>query len=65
MDKEVIETLLTALPRQIIYISCNPATQARDLALLSESYEVELSQAIDMFPQTHHIENIVSLQLKR
>jgi 23S rRNA (uracil1939-C5)-methyltransferase len=65
MDKEVIETLLTALPRQIIYISCNPATQARDLALLSESYEVELSQAVDMFPQTHHIENIVSLQLKR
>lgn len=64
MDKEVIETLLATLPRQIIYISCNPATQARDLALLSESYTVDLSQAVDMFPQTHHIENIVSLSLK-
>jgi len=64
MDKEVIETLLTALPRQIIYISCNPATQARDLALMADSYTVEVSQAVDMFPQTHHIENVVLLNRK-
>lgn len=64
MDKEVIAELLQYKPRQILYISCNPATQARDLALLDEVYRVEKSQAVDMFPQTHHVENIVLLGLK-
>lgn len=65
MDKEVIAVLNEHLPRQVLYISCNPATQARDLALLSENYDLKKSQAVDMFPQTHHTENIVLLALKQ
>ena len=47
-----------------MYVSCNPATQARDLALLNEKYYVSQIQPVDMFPQTHHIENVVQLQLR-
>lgn len=61
MDPEVIEQILNVAPKRIVYVSCNPATQARDLNLLSEKYEVSLVQPIDMFPQTHHVENIVLL----
>ncbi|RMG83820.1 MAG: 23S rRNA (uracil(1939)-C(5))-methyltransferase RlmD [Bacteroidetes bacterium] len=64
MDKEVIETVLRALPDRIVYVSCNPATQARDVELLSSQYEVVKLQPVDMFPHTHHIENVVLLKRK-
>ncbi len=64
MHKDVVEQILSIRPKRIVYVSCNSATQARDLELMSESYEVEKSQAVDMFPQTHHVENVVSLSLK-
>jgi len=48
----------------VVYVSCNPATQARDLQLLDEKYTVTKVQPVDMFPQTHHIENVVQLKLK-
>lgn len=65
MHKDVIEQLLKLKTPKILYISCNPQTQARDLALLCEHYEVTISQAVDMFPHTQHIENIVLLKLKK
>lgn len=62
MHPKVVQQLLELLPERIVYVSCNSATQARDLALLKDAYTVEKSQAIDMFPQTQHVENIVLLQ---
>ncbi len=59
----LIQKLLELNVPRIVYVSCNPATQARDLALLSAQYTVSKSQAIDMFPQTHHVENVVQLNL--
>lgn len=64
MHQDVVNTLLRIGAPRIVYVSCNSATQARDLELLSESYKVIKSQAVDMFPHTHHIENVVLLQLK-
>ncbi|MCK5368178.1 MAG: 23S rRNA (uracil(1939)-C(5))-methyltransferase RlmD, partial [Cyclobacteriaceae bacterium] len=64
MHLEVVETILQAKPKRIVYISCNPATQARDVALMADTYEIEEVQPFDMFPHTHHLENIVSLKLK-
>ncbi len=64
MDKAVIEVLLKILPEKIVYVSCNAGTQARDLALLSDKYEVLNIQPVDMFPHTFHVENVVSLKLK-
>ena len=64
MAPEVVERLLEAAPARIVYVSCNVATQARDLNLLSERYEITEVQPIDMFPHTDHVENIVALQLK-
>jgi 23S rRNA (uracil1939-C5)-methyltransferase len=64
MDKAVIDVLLKILPKKIVYVSCNAGTQARDLALLSEKYEVLEIQPVDMFPHTFHVENVVSLRLK-
>jgi 23S rRNA (uracil1939-C5)-methyltransferase len=61
MHKDVIKQLLKVSPSKILYISCNPSTQARDLAILKNVYEVKLSQAVDMFPHTQHVENIVLL----
>ncbi|CAA9283245.1 MAG: RNA methyltransferase, TrmA family [uncultured Adhaeribacter sp.] len=64
MHPEVVARLLEIYPDRIVYVSCNPATQARDLELLSEKYTVTRVQPVDMFPQTHHVENIVLLQAK-
>lgn len=61
MHEDVVKTILNALPGVIVYVSCNPATQARDLALLDEKYEVTEVQPVDMFPHTHHVENVVKL----
>lgn len=63
MHDDVIATILRAKPRRIVYVSCNPSTQARDLAMLiaSKEYEIQKSRAVDMFPHTHHIENVVLL----
>ena len=64
MHRNVVEQLLKISPKRIVYVSCNSATQARDLSLLSSSYNIVKTQAVDMFPQTHHIENVVLLELK-
>ena len=64
MHTDVIETILFAHPKRIVYVSCNPATQARDMALLDEHYKVMRVQPVDMFPHTHHVENVVLLELK-
>ena len=62
MHQDVIDTILFADPQRIVYVSCNPATQARDLQLLNDRYEVKRIQPVDMFPHTTHIETIVLLQ---
>ena len=62
MHKLVVEQLLKVAPEKIVYVSCNSATQARDLSLLSQKYNVIKMQPVDMFPQTHHVENVVLLQ---
>ena len=64
MHKQVVEQILKIGAKRMVYVSCNSATQARDLALLAEKYEVTHIQPIDMLPQTHHVENIVVLELK-
>jgi 23S rRNA (uracil1939-C5)-methyltransferase len=61
MHGDVVAQLLKLAPKKIVYVSCNSATQARDLKLLSEQYRVVRSRAVDLFPQTHHIENVVLL----
>ena len=62
VDEPVIEVILNAAPKRIVYVSCNPATQARDLALMSSMYKVVSVQPVDMFPHTHHVENVVKLE---
>jgi 23S rRNA (uracil1939-C5)-methyltransferase len=64
MHEDVINQLMQVRPKKIVYVSCNPATQARDIALMTEVYEVAKVQAVDMFPHTHHVENIALLILK-
>jgi 23S rRNA (uracil1939-C5)-methyltransferase len=64
MHEDVVQTLLQLEAPRIVYISCNPATQARDLALLSEKYETIAIQPVDMFPHTHHIESVAKLKLR-
>jgi len=64
MHADVVQQLIKLAPKRIVYISCNSATQARDLNLMKSHYEVLKSQAVDMFPQTHHVENVVLLELK-
>ena len=65
MHKKVVEQILAILPEKIVYVSCNSATQARDLEILAPKYKITKTQAVDMFPQTHHVENVVLLELKR
>lgn len=64
MHDDVVNVILFAEPDRIVYVSCNPATQARDLALLDAKYKVEKVQPVDMFPHTHHVENVVLLVKK-
>jgi 23S rRNA (uracil1939-C5)-methyltransferase len=65
MHEDVIKKILSANPRKLVYISCNPATQARDIVLLSGRFNVTRIQPVDMFPQTHHVENIVLLEKRK
>ena len=64
MHEDVVNVILRAEPATIVYVSCNPATQARDLAMLDCKYKVIEVQPVDMFPHTHHVENVVKLTLK-
>jgi len=64
MHKDVSQALLSLAPERIIYVSCNPATQVRDLGILCQEYDIDLVQPVDMFPQTYHIENVVGLRRK-
>lgn len=64
MHKNVVETILRIAPGKIVYVSCNSATQARDLELMKEKYEIKKVQAVDMFPQTYHVESVALLKLK-
>ena len=61
MHDKVVRQIMKVGPEKIVYVSCNPATQARDLAILTEQYSIERVQPVDMFPQTHHVENVVLL----
>ena len=65
MHPDVVKTILRAAPRRIVYVSCNPATQARDLQVLDEAYSVVEVQPVDMFPHTPHVENVVLLEGRR
>ena len=62
MHPDVIRAILKSRPDRLVYVSCNPATQARDISLLKESYRLDKVQPVDMFPHTHHIENIALLK---
>jgi 23S rRNA (uracil1939-C5)-methyltransferase len=61
MHQDVIKMIQNAAPQRIVYVSCNPATQARDLALLDAGYKVTQVQPVDMFPHTPHVENVIQL----
>ncbi|WP_047245896.1 23S rRNA (uracil(1939)-C(5))-methyltransferase RlmD [Maribacter thermophilus] len=65
MHKDVVQQILNISPKRVVYVSCNSATQARDLALMKEMYNVVRVQPVDMFPQTHHVENVVLLEKKK
>jgi len=62
MHKDVVAQILNIAPHKVVYVSCNSATQARDLEMMKEVYEITKLQAVDMFPQTHHVENVVLLK---
>ena len=64
MHEDVVNVILNAEPKRIVYVSCNPATQARDLAFLDAKYKVTKVQPVDMFPHTQHVENVVQLCLR-
>ena len=64
MDEPVVRTLLKMEPTKIVYVSCNSATQARDIAWLDEKYAVTKVRPVDMFPHTHHVENVALLHLR-
>lgn len=62
MHPDVVKTILNAAPQRIVYVSCNPATQARDVQLMDNAYKVLKVQPVDMFPQTHHVENVILME---
>lgn len=64
MHEDVVKVILNAAPKRIVYVSCNPATQARDIAMLDEKYRLTAIQPVDMFPHTAHVENVVKLELR-
>ncbi|MEP2057063.1 MAG: 23S rRNA (uracil(1939)-C(5))-methyltransferase RlmD [Maribacter litoralis] len=64
MHKDVVQQILNIAPKKVVYVSCNSATQARDLELMKEMYNIIKVQPVDMFPQTHHVENVVLLEKK-
>ncbi len=65
MHPDVVKVIMEAAPGRIVYVSCNPASQARDLAMMSGMYEIVAVQPVDMFPHTQHVENVCKLQLKK
>ena len=65
LEKSVIEAFLKAEPKKIVYLSCDPATLARDLKMLVEKYDIDFVQPYDMFPQTANVETLVSLRIKQ
>jgi 23S rRNA (uracil1939-C5)-methyltransferase len=65
MHADVVKQILTIAPEKVVYVSCNSATQARDLALMDEMYKVTRIRPVDMFPQTHHVENVVLLEKRK
>jgi len=65
MHEDVVRSIIASAPGKIVYVSCNPSTQARDIQLLSEEYNVVRVQPVDMFPHTHHVENVVLLERKK
>lgn len=64
MHEKVVLRIMEAAPAKIVYVSCNPATQARDISLMAEKYKITAVQPVDMFPHTHHVENVCLLELK-
>ena len=62
VDEKVLDVIKRAAPARMVYVSCNPSTQARDLAILDDMYEIVAVQPVDMFPHTHHVENVVKLR---
>ena len=62
MHPDVVQVILNAAPKRVVYVSCNPATQARDLQLMDADYKVTAVQPVDMFPHTPHVENVVLLE---
>jgi len=64
MHEKLVQQILQMRAPLVVYVSCNPATQARDLQLLAEAYDVTAIRPVDMFPHTHHIENVVQLKLR-
>lgn len=65
IHEDVAEVVMSAAPKKIVYVSCNPATQARDIAIFDAMYEVVTIQPVDMFPHTHHVENVVLLEKRK
>jgi 23S rRNA (uracil1939-C5)-methyltransferase len=64
MYKDVVNVILETKPQRIVYVSCNPSTQARDVQLMRTMYDVVMAQPVDMFPHTHHVENVLLMELK-
>jgi 23S rRNA (uracil1939-C5)-methyltransferase len=65
MHSDVVEQILNMMPSRVVYVSCNPATQARDIRLMAEKYELKKVRSVDMFPHTHHVENVALLEIKQ